>query len=323
MRALLALLVFAPAIAWAGFAGGGTTLGNPAALNSVAVTGSQTITALSTPAAPTGTPSTTGGTVAASTTNYASIVALDSTGTVTGTQSAAVVTTGTTSSIAWVGTPVTGAVSYQFWFSTTSGTYTKYFSSSSASFTQTLPATSGTAGTFPTGNSTGVLRVPAGSSTKNAIQFGGNAGTGFSSLGVGNITTWSTLDVYGQFVSFGPSSMGAIANVNNGNTVTDPRNIVIASGFGTGASINSNGTWSAQVNVGTGGTASSGVLTFPVTGATGWICNVRYNGSSAGMDTYASTTSTASVTLTNQTSSTGGAVAWPAGTILNITCTGL
>ena len=159
MRALLALLVFAPAIAWAGFAGGGTTLGNPAALNSVAVTGSQTITALSTPAAPTGTPSTTGGTVAASTTNYCSIVALDRTGTVTGTQSAAVVTTGTTSSIAWVGTPVIGAVSYQFWVTTTSGTYSHYFASTTASFTQTLPASSGTAGTFPTGNVTGNLAV--------------------------------------------------------------------------------------------------------------------------------------------------------------------
>lgn len=138
---------------------GSSALGNPAALSSVAITGSQTITALSTPAAPTGTPLTTGGTIPASTTNYATIVALDSTGTVAGLQSAAVVTTGTTSSIVWAGTPVTGAVSYQFWFSTTSGTYTNYFASASASFTQTLPASGGTAGTFPTGNSTGILRV--------------------------------------------------------------------------------------------------------------------------------------------------------------------
>lgn len=133
--------------------------GNPAALNSVAITGSQTITALATPAAPTGTPSTTGGTIPASTTNYATIVALDGMGTVTGTQSVAVVTTGITSSIQWVGIPVTGAVSYQFWFTTTSGTYTNYFSSSLPSFTQTVPASGGIAGTLPTGNSTGQLQI--------------------------------------------------------------------------------------------------------------------------------------------------------------------
>lgn len=91
----------------------------------------------------------------------------------------------------------------------------------------------------------------------------------------------------------------------------------IASGFGTNPSIvHNNGTASFQINVGTGGTASSGVITFPAAG-NGWMVMVSYNGASNNMNTYAVMTSTTQVTLTNQTSSTGVAVAWPASTILN------
>lgn len=320
-----------------------TTLStNPAALNSIGITGSETITALATPAAPTGTPSGTGGTVAESTTNYCSIVALDSTGKVTGTQSAAVTTTGTTSSIVWGGTPVAGAVSYQFWFSTTSGVYAKYFTSTTASFTQTAPASTGTSGTFPTGNSTGVLKVGAGTSTNNSIQMNGSVTTGFyvngTDLYVNNGTTGiisrSTGTVYIntsgiQNTTF--SSSGIITNnitgtgffkIGAGGISVSATPPTIASGFGTSPTITATNTASMQVNVGTGGTASSGVLTFPAM-TTAPICSISNPLTGAGAMTVVSAQTTTSITLTNYTISTDLALAWPASTILSILCLGL
>lgn len=301
-----------------------TTLApNPAALNSIGITGSETITALATPAAPAGTPSTVGGTVAASTTNYASIVALDSTGTVTGTQSAAVITTGTTSSIAWVGTPVTGAVSYQFWLSTTSGVYAKYFASSTASFTQTTPASSGTSGTFPTGNSTGILAIGNGSALANAIQFGGSRTTGFYSNGLGGIFTTSAIITRAiSAYSYIQLPINAQLIDSGSRVLIQSTSPTIASGFGTSPTITANNTASMQVNVGTGGTASSGVLTFPAM-TTAPICAISNPLTGAGAMTVVSAQTTTSITLTNYTITTDLALAWPASTVLSILCLGL
>lgn len=67
----------------------------------------------------------------------------------------------------------------------------------------------------------------------------------------------------------------------------------ISSGFGVGAAIvASNGTGAFQINVGTGGTANSGVIGLP-TATTGWVCKC---------DDI--TTQTATVTRTTQTAST-------------------
>jgi hypothetical protein len=106
---------------------------------------------LSTPTLPSGTPSASGGTVAAAT-HYAKIVAVDGNGntTLAGAESVGVTTTGSTSSIAWTWTAVTGAISYQIWVGTSAGAETSYFTSSTNSYTQTTSA--GTAGTVPTSN---------------------------------------------------------------------------------------------------------------------------------------------------------------------------
>lgn len=67
----------------------------------------------------------------------------------------------------------------------------------------------------------------------------------------------------------------------------------ISSGFGTGPSVTaSNGTWTFRINVGTGGTASSGVIGLPAA-TTGWNCQVTDI-----------TTNSASVFITKQTAST-------------------
>lgn len=130
-----------------------------AGLTDSAIAGSIQVAALAIPSAPSGTPSATGGTIAASATNHATIIALDAIGSVVGTQSAAVTTTGATSSIAWAWTAVAGASSYQIWVSQTAGTYGFYYTSTTTAYLQTLPHTSGTAGTIPTLNTSGALTV--------------------------------------------------------------------------------------------------------------------------------------------------------------------
>src|SRR5437588_993980 len=107
----------------------------------------------------------------------------------------------------------------------------------------------------------------------------------------------------------------------NGKAAVSPAAPTISSGFGTSPSITaSNGTITFEVNVGTGGTATSGVIGLPAA-TTGWNC--------AATDI---TTNSATVFLTKQTASTtttatfgnfntsGAAAAWAASDKLRISC---
>lgn len=96
----------------------------------------------------------------------------------------------------------------------------------------------------------------------------------------------------------------------------------IASGFGTTPTIpNANGTAAFTVNVGTGGTATSGVLTMPAA-ADGWACSAidSTTTSATVFITKAVGTSTTSVTVSSY-SDTGVASAWAASDILQVRCT--
>lgn len=105
------------------------------------------------------------------------------------------------------------------------------------------------------------------------------------------------------------------------NTLISATAPTISSGFGTGASVpNNNGTAAFTINVGTGGSASSGVIGLPAA-AHGWNC-------------YATdiTTNSTSVFVTKQTASTttsatignfsdvAVATAWTASDILAVSC---
>jgi hypothetical protein len=96
---------------------------------------------LTTPSAPTGTPSATGGTILAGT-FYARIAAADSVGAwaPVGNESTVVTTTGTTSSISWTWTAVPGATTYRIYVAqTTAGSESGYFNSATNTFNQTVP----------------------------------------------------------------------------------------------------------------------------------------------------------------------------------------
>lgn len=98
----------------------------------------------------------------------------------------------------------------------------------------------------------------------------------------------------------------------------------IGSGFGASPSITaSNGTAAFLVNVGTGGTASNGVITMPAA-TTGWNCHVENRtgvlANVANQRTMQIATTTTSVTVENQTISTGAALAWTASDVLALMC---
>lgn len=102
--------------------------------------------ALANPAAPAGTPSTTGGTILAGS-HYAKVVAYDINGmnSAAGAESALVTTTGSTSSIVWTWAAVAAATSYRIYVGGT-GAQANYFTVTTNTYTQTVPSTSGTAG---------------------------------------------------------------------------------------------------------------------------------------------------------------------------------
>jgi hypothetical protein len=103
-------------------------------------------------------------------------------------------------------------------------------------------------------------------------------------------------------------------------SVTAP---TISSGFGTSPSVTANnGTAAFTVNVGTGGTSSSGVISLPVA-SVGWNCMVNNNSASAAHradNTVQTASTTNSVTIESQTKSTGAAVAWTASDALRLNC---
>lgn len=112
--------------------------------------------------------------------------------------------------------------------------------------------------------------------------------------------------------------------VNIGNTII--ANAVaptISSGFGTTPTIAA-GTSSAafQVNVGTGGIASSGVVAFTTAALHGWACSAVDGTNAATSNTVATPTSTTTITLTNYGRTTGIATAWAASDVITVTCNG-
>jgi len=94
----------------------------------------------------------------------------------------------------------------------------------------------------------------------------------------------------------------------------------IGSGFGTSPSISQqNGCTSFSVNVGTGGTASSGVITLPAA-VHGWSCYASDVGTTPTGRTEPTAMTTTSVTLTNFSRTTGAALAWTSGEVIQVSC---
>lgn len=205
------------------------------------VTGGLIVTGLATPSAPSGTGSTTGGTLAAAN-YYAKVVAIDvnSFASLISAESTVVTTTGATSSITYTWSAVAGTTKYQIYYGTTSGTgYATYFETTSTSYV--LRSTSGVGTGSISGTTLTITAMTSGSFAPGMVISGSGVtanttitafGTGTGGAGTYTVSTSQTVasttitgspftNAFGQPASTGDNSSGSIqANgVIRGNTL--------------------------------------------------------------------------------------------------------
>lgn len=147
-----------------------------------------------------------------------------------------------------------------------------------------------------------------------------NDGGGFFLTAAGSIILNS-----GFNVNLTPTNGGAIralGNLNFTNLLLGSAAPTISSGFGTSPSVtNNNGTGSFRINVGTGGTATTGVIGLP-TATTGWNCqatDITTQNATVDVTKQIGPGTTTTVTIGNFTSG-GIAGAWTASDILAVSC---
>lgn len=167
---------------------------------------------------------------------------------------------------------------------------------------------------------TGINNTAIGATTPGTGAFttlsasGAVSGAGITALHAAPGPIGSTTPGTGAFTSLYDSSATFKMLVLSG---TYP---VISSGFGTNPLLSTPAhTPAFKIRVGTGGTASSGVVTMPAS-ISGWVCNIYTLAMRADRLTKVSDESTTSVTVTNYILSTGAAVAWNASDDLMFLC---
>lgn len=167
-----------------------------------------------------------------------------------------------------------------------------------------------------------------------------NGGTGFASYTVGDLlyanstTSLARLNavalgqvLISQGTSTAPvwSASARLTSINLGsaNLTFSGATPTISSGFGTGAAVSSGTAAAMRIDVGTGGSATAGVIGLP-TAATGWNCDVENltatTANRADQRTVQLASSTTTATVENQTISTGAALAWTASDVLAVSC---
>jgi hypothetical protein len=139
----------------------------------------------------------------------------------------------------------------------------------------------------------------------------GGTGDGVILIGSGKLTVDSP--------AAGTSNWMNVENAIIQNTVAP----TISSGFGSTPAI-PNGTSSAsfEVNVGTGGVASSGIVAFATGAPHGWACTAVDKTNPATANTVATPASATTITLTNYSRTTGLAAPWAASDIIVTSCNG-
>lgn len=132
----------------------------------------------------------------------------------------------------------------------------------------------------------------------------------------------NVLQVTGNSKLSGAISAGTQYQVN-GTLLSSTTAPTISSGFGASPSVASNnGTATFRVNIGTGGTATGGVVGLP-TASNGWNCFVSElapNATALLSVTVVTASTTSSVTVQNDLLSTGAATAWQASQVLIFHC---
>lgn len=164
--------------------------------------------------------------------------------------------------------------------------------------------------------------------SSNNTAIGGEAcknvtsGAGNICIGKGSATTLTTGDsniiISGDVSGSSDSHRVIIGPIKGHNYIP-----LISSGFGTSPSITYSGSFVLKITVGTGGTASSGVVDMRFAQTNGYSCTCTNNTttSSSNFMCKSSITSTSAVTVTNYNNA-GNAAPWAAGDVLTINCMG-
>lgn len=173
------------------------------------------------------------------------------------------------------------------------------------------------------------------STAGNIAIFGAGSGQALVNAGgvtlvgtnVGNTCNGATVILVGngnRVVDCPSSSTTDYVNVGN-VLIASTGTVLLAAGFGTSPSVPSpaNPTSAAfTVNVGTGGTASTGQINFATAAPTGWACDVTDSTNPGIYKTVSTPLNANRVNLTNYAQATGAAVAWAASDILVVKCNG-
>lgn len=121
----------------------------------------------------------------------------------------------------------------------------------------------------------------------------------------------------GQIIIINPKLINA---TNDG--IINSADVPTLSGFGASPSVvNSSGNYAFTINVGTGGSASTGTITLPAT-KTGWVVNCQDVTNPDSFVTSQTGGATTTATLKNYSRTTGLEIAWTASDILRCTARG-
>ena len=229
---------------------------------------------LTNPAAPTLTPSATGGTLTAAT-YYYKIVAVDVNGKTTGNGTEAnTTTTGTTSSVGLTWTAIIGAYSYRIYQGTVTNTQTKYFTSTTNSATDI-------------GSGYTVTAIPNVSANTSAKSWINGSGLVIPSLTTTNVNAWSnpitgqrvydnTLNLNKFYNSTAWDTLGSLAATQTWsgvNTFSSATPLILTNSSGAtlnfAGSANNSGTHSIKFSIGGGNLSYVNSITNTATGSFG------------------------------------------------------
>lgn len=173
----------------------------------------------------------------------------------------------------------------------------------------------------------GTGQITVARQTSGALVPSGVTATTSGQWSIIGVTVMSNGGSAAQWHPTGELTPGIQASTLGGTGAAAPHPLgsatapTISSGFGTSPSIvASNGTFGYTVNVGTGGTASSGVIGLP-TAPTAWACQVHNQQvpTTTVANTVITAATTASITVGNFNSA-DSATAWGASAVLVVTC---
>ncbi len=181
-------------------------------------------------------------------------------------------------------------------------------------------------GFFTLGGATDASHTTSNSSAIEAFATENWSGTAAGSNLVLSTTTPTTktrvarLTITNAISAFSNKVTSDSFGIGNGNMLISGAVPTISSGFGSSPSIQGGSTAAFFMNVGNGGSASTGVVAMNATATSGWICKAtdRTNTDLYVTEQTASTTTT--ITLKNYSRTTGLATPWSAFDLLYITC---